>query len=177
MRSSPHGRKRTRKSSHRRSSGMKGYSRYGGQGKGLSDRGQRSYNARKRASLSSGYAKYLFDVEAMLVPGTNQLKGMYQLPGSPKYAGGLGSFEREGGVMSHTQVKRLVGRSIQSKTARSGFGRMSTGYGGRSFRGLPAQIRNMLMGEGSELGKPPEAKGGGGLGSLGIGLIIAKVLL
>ena len=158
-----------------------GYSRYGGKGKGLSDRGQRSYNRKKRKSIKGGYNKYLFDKRTMLFispsTGLETLRGMYQLPNSPRYAGGSGSFERPGGTRSHVQMKRIIKQSYQGKTAKSGFGRMSTGYGGRSFRGLPAQIRNMLMGEGSELGKPPEAKSGSGLGSLGIGLVIAKVLL
>lgn len=79
------------------------YSRYGHLGKGLTDVGMQRYNARERAKLTSGYDRYLFDVKSMTFvtnDSTQRLKGMYQLPGSPKYAGGAGSFERAVGGSS-----------------------------------------------------------------------------
>ena len=154
-----------------------GYSRYGSSGKGLSDRGQRSYNRRKRASLSSGYDKYLFDVQAMLIPGTNTRKGMYQLPGSPKYAGGKGSFEPPKGVTSQAASQGIL-TQIGTPTSYSIGGMINMGGGrGRGIGGLPAYIRNMLLAEGTELGKPPKATSGIPAEAVGIGLLVMKVLL
>lgn len=87
MNPNPHKRKKRRTGD---STGMKGFSEGAAEGLGLSDAGQRVYNAAQRSNLSSGYDKYLFDVKTMLIPGTNTLRGMYQLPGSPEYAGGKG---------------------------------------------------------------------------------------
>ena len=168
----PHRRKRTRRSS----SGMKGYSRYGSSGKGLSDAGQQAYNAIKRASLSSGYDKYLFDVETMLIPGTNTLKGMYQLPGSPEYAGGKSSFEPPKGATSQAASQGIL-TQMGTPTSYSMGGLMNQGYGrGRGIGSLPTQIRRMLLTEGTELGKPPRANGIPA-GIVGIGLLLAKVLI
>lgn len=154
-----------------------GYSRYGSEGKGLSDTAQRTYNALKRSGLGTGYEKYKFDVEAMLIPGTNTLKGMYQLPASPKYAGGKGSFEPPKGTTSQAASQGIL-TQIGTPTPYSIGGMMNAGAGrGRGVGWLPAQIRRMLLQEGSELGRPPGSDGSGTAGLVGIGLLIAKVLL
>lgn len=145
-----------------------GYARYGHLGKGLSDRAQQAYNKAKRATLKTGMERYEFDVAQMLVPGTNQLKGMYQLPGSPKYAGGKGT------------VPSMGTPSV------AGSGGILTGYGGAA----PTDMGDLVaphyggmrwLGGSPGLGVPPARKDskqlGGWLAVGGLAYMVLKVLL
>jgi len=121
-----------------------GYSRYGHQGKGLSDRAQQSYNRAKRATLTSGYNKYLFDKSSMLyinpTTGKETFKGMYQLPNSPKFAGGKGSFEAPGASTAQGVLGIVTGYPGGRDT--NTFGIDPSGN-----RGMPGWLIRMMGGE------------------------------
>ena len=154
-----------------------GYSRYGSFGKGLSDRGQRSYNVKRVAKYRSALGRYPSLTEERKdtlagqlagVIGTYrghpsgevQVRGAYQIPGTT--------------AAGQSAQRRKVGAQPGSQ-----FGAHTTGYAG-TRRGMPQWVQRMLT-KGSALGKPPGASEDGGIGTL-IGLatggyLIFKVLV
>lgn len=154
------------------------YSRHRTEGKGLPDTGQQAYSTLKRSGLSTGYDRYLFDVEQMLYthPKTGQqtYKGMYQLPKSPKYAGGVGSFEAPTAAQQIVNVqayrKQINSAERQANATANQYGGITTGR----RQGYPPWVMQML-GK-SALGKPPKTTGSPSL-PIGLALVALKVLL
>ena len=140
--SRPHKRKATQKGS----SGMKGYSRYGSSGKGLSDKGYASWaTARSKAGLSTvikNPASYLMGMAALGTP--------VGWAGKPGYAGsGLEGRVKQAAVAARGMTGERT-TSYSGGTPGAGIARAAMGGMGRGEWERP-QIKK-LEGEGSGAG-------------------------
>lgn len=161
----PHRRRATRRGS---SSGMKGYSRYASLGQGLSDQAQHAYNTLARSKLTSGVDRAIFDRAVMtfrLKEGGDMLRGLYNIPGAPNYAGG------EVNYASLTQAQQTqVMRALKVNKPDGGqYGAITTGRGG----GMPKWMAEMMQRVNAE----EAGKSGSTVLPMGLALVALKVLL
>ena len=163
----PHRRKKTQHGS----SGMKGYSRYGSSGKGLSDKGYASWAT---ARVKAGH-------NVIIKNPASYLMGMSKLGTPVGWAGKAGY--KGSGLETHVQQAAISsGQGLRGITTTYGGGTPGaqgigapTGISG----GMPSWVMKMLGRSGTSLGRPPQAASdAASIATLGgLAYLVYKVLL